>query len=87
MRNVPSLVYISDKKHVIFFDMFKIQIVMLMAKFESSIMVIRRKLRRKEAAEVSECHTITSSYQKFLETGSVEDTASVPEDHQQLPMT
>ena len=36
-------------------------------------MVIRRELRRQEAAEVPQRHTITSIYQKFLETGSVED--------------
>ena len=64
----------------------KIQIVILMAKFESSIMAIRRELRRQQATEVSERHTITVIYQKFLETGSVEDTASDPEDHQPLQM-
>ena len=43
-----------------------------MAKFESPIMVIG-ELRRQEAAKVLERHTITSIYQKFLETGLVED--------------
>ena len=42
-----------------------------MVKFESPIIVIR-ELRRQEAAEISQCHTITSGYQKLLETGSVE---------------
>ena len=50
----------------------KIQIVILMAKFESPIMVILG-FRPPEAAEILERHTITSIYQKFLETGSVED--------------
>ena len=35
----------------------KIQIVILMAKFESPIMLIRRELRRKEAAKIPERHT------------------------------
>ena len=42
-----------------------------MAKCESPIIVIC-ELRRQEAAEVPDRHTITSIYQKFLETGSVE---------------
>ena len=43
-----------------------------MAKFESPIMMIR-ELRRQQTAEILDRHTITSTYQKFLETGSVED--------------
>ena len=50
----------------------KIQIVILMAKFESPKMVIR-ELRWHKAVEIPERHTITSIYQTFLETGSVED--------------
>lgn len=52
----------------------KIQIVILMAKFESPIMAIR-ELRRQGAAEIPERHTIISIYQRFLENGSVEDRA------------
>ena len=50
----------------------KIQIVVLMLKFESSMMVTR-ELQRHEAAEIAERHTFTSIYQKFVETGSAED--------------
>ena len=64
----------------------KIQIVILMAKFESPIMVIHRELHRQEATEFPKRHTITFIYQKFLETGSIEDTTSVPEEQKQLQM-
>ena len=43
-----------------------------MAKFESPMMVIR-ELRRQEATDIPTKHTITSIYQKFLETGSIHD--------------
>ncbi len=35
--------------------------------------MVIRELRRQGAAEISERHTITSIYQRFLENGSVED--------------
>jgi hypothetical protein len=50
----------------------KIQIVILMAKLESPTRVIR-EMQRQGSNEVPERHTITSIYQKFLETGTVED--------------
>ena len=53
----------------------KIQIVILMAKFESPMMVIC-KLQWQEAAEIPERHTITSIHQRFLEIGSPEDCIS-----------
>lgn len=43
-----------------------------MAKYESPVMVIR-ELQRRGTTRIPERHTITSIYQKFLETGSVED--------------
>jgi hypothetical protein len=46
-----------------------------MSKFESPIKVIR-ELQRREATEIPERHTIIAIYQKFLETGSVEDIKS-----------
>lgn len=52
----------------------KIQVVVLMAKFESPIMVIR-ELQRRETADIPLRHAITAIYKKFLETGSVEDYA------------
>ncbi len=48
----------------------KIKIVVLMAKFESPIMVIR-ELQRQGATDIPVRQTITSIYEKFLETGSV----------------
>jgi hypothetical protein len=50
----------------------KIQIVLLMAKLESPTRVIR-EMQRQGSNEVPERHAITSIYQKFLETGTVED--------------
>mgnify|MGYP002385373932 CR=1 FL=1 len=50
----------------------KIQIVILMSKFESPIAVIR-ELQRQGVSEIPERHTISRIYQKFLQTGSVED--------------
>ena len=52
----------------------KIQVVILMAKYESPVMVIR-ELQRRGTTNISERHAITSIYQNFLETGSVEDRA------------
>ena len=52
----------------------KIQVVILMAKYESPVMVIR-ELQRRGTTNISERHAITSIYQKFLETGSVGDRA------------
>ena len=50
----------------------KIKIVVLVAKFESPIMVIR-ELQRQGATDIPVRQTMTSVYQKFLKTGSVED--------------
>ena len=50
----------------------KIQIVILRAKSESSIMAIH-ELGRQEATEIPQRDTITPIYQKFLETDSVEN--------------
>lgn len=50
----------------------KIQIVILMWKFESSIAVIG-ELQRQGVSDISERHTISRIYQKFLQTDSVED--------------
>lgn len=50
----------------------KIQIVILMWKFESPIAVIR-ELQRQGVSEIPEGHTLSRIYQKFLRTGSVED--------------
>lgn len=50
----------------------RIQVVILMAKFESPIMVIR-ELQRREATDIPNRHSITAIYEKFLETGSVHD--------------
>ncbi|CAF0957579.1 unnamed protein product [Didymodactylos carnosus] len=52
----------------------KIQVVILMAKYESPVMVIR-ELRHRGTTNIPERHTVTSIYQKFLETGSVGDHA------------
>ena len=52
----------------------KIQVVILMAKYESPIMVIR-ELQRRGKTNIPERHSITSIYQKFLKTGSVIDRA------------
>jgi transposase len=50
----------------------KTQVVVLMAKFDSPTMVIR-ELQHQEAADIPTRHTVISIYQKFLETGSVQD--------------
>jgi hypothetical protein len=50
----------------------RIQIVLLMAKLESPTRVIR-EMQRQGDKNVPERHAITSIYEKFLETGSVED--------------
>ncbi|CAF1240464.1 unnamed protein product [Didymodactylos carnosus] len=52
----------------------KVQVVILMAKYESPVMVIR-ELRRRGTTNIPERRTVTSIYQKFLETGSVGDRA------------
>ena len=52
----------------------KIQVVILMAKYESPVMVIR-ELQRRGTTNIPERRAITSIYQKFLETGSVGDRA------------
>ena len=52
----------------------KTQVVILMAKCESSIMIICG-LQRRETTNIPERHAITSIYQKSLETGSVGDRA------------
>lgn len=52
----------------------KIQVVVLMAKFESPEVVIR-ELQRQEATEIPESHIITAIYQKFRKTGSVQDVS------------
>ncbi len=53
----------------------RIQIVVLMSKFESPIRVIL-ELQRREATEIPERHTISAIYQKFIDIGSVEDIKS-----------
>ena len=45
-----------------------------MAKYESPVMVIR-ELRRRGTTNIPEKYTVTSIYQKFLETGSIENRA------------
>ncbi len=52
----------------------KIKKVVLMAKFESLIMIIR-KLKRREATDIPVRQTIRSIYQKFFEIDSVQDLA------------
>ena len=52
----------------------KIQAVILMAKYESPVMVIR-ELQRRGTTNIPERRAITSIYQKFLETGSIGDRA------------
>ena len=52
----------------------KIQVVILMGKYESPVMVIR-ELQRRGTTNILERHPIASIYQKFLETGSVGDRA------------
>ena len=48
----------------------KIQVAILMAKYESPVMVIR-ELQRRGTTNIPERHAITSIYQKFLDTSSV----------------
>jgi len=50
----------------------KIQIVVLMAKFESPVIVIR-ELQRQGVTDIPTRQTIASIYQKLLDTGSVEN--------------
>ena len=52
----------------------KIQVVILMTKYESPVMAIRQR-QRVETTNIFERHPITSKYQKFLETDSAEDRA------------
>ena len=52
----------------------KIQVVTLMAKYESPVIVIR-EWQRRETTNIAERHAITSIYQTFLETGSTGDHA------------
>ena len=52
----------------------KIQVVVLMTKYESPVMVIG-ELQRRGTTNIPERYAITSIYQKFLETGSVGDRA------------
>ena len=59
----------------------KIQVVILMAKYESPVMVIRQ-LQHRGTTNIPERHAKTSTYQKFLETGSVGDCA-----HTERPST
>ena len=46
----------------------KIQVVVLMAKYDSAAMIIR-ELQRQGVADVPTRKTIASTYQKFLDTG------------------
>ena len=50
----------------------KIQVVILMAKNESFVVVLR-KLQRRGTKNIPERHLITSRYHKFFETGQVRD--------------
>ena len=50
----------------------KVQVVVLMAKFESPVMVIR-ELQRQGITNIPTRQTISSIYQKFLDTGSVQN--------------
>lgn len=50
----------------------KVQVVVLMAKFESPVMVIR-DLQRQGITDIPTRQTISSIYQKFLDTGSVQN--------------
>ena len=50
----------------------KIQVVILMAKYESPVVVILQ-LQRRRTTNISERHAVTSIYQKILETDSVGD--------------
>ena len=50
----------------------KVQVVVLMAKFESPVMVIR-ELQRQGITDIPTRQTISSIYQKFLDTGSVQN--------------
>ena len=52
----------------------KIQVVILMTKYESPIMIIR-ELQRRGTTNIPERYAIISIYQKFLETGSIGDLA------------
>ena len=52
-----------------------------MGKYESSVMVIRQ-LQRRGTITIPERHSVTSIYQKFLETSSVRDRA-----HTERPST
>ena len=48
----------------------KIRVVTLMAKYESSVMIVREQQRR-GATNIAERHAVTSIYQKSLQVGSV----------------
>ena len=50
----------------------KIQVVILMKKYESPVMVIDQ-LQRRGTINVPEMHPITSIYHQFVETGSARD--------------
>ena len=52
----------------------EIQVVILMAKYESPIMIIRQ-LQRRRTTNIPERYLVTLIYQEFLETGSVTDGA------------
>ena len=52
----------------------KMQVIILMAKYESSLMVIR-ELQRRRTTNTPERYAITLIYQKFVETGSAGELA------------
>ena len=54
----------------------KIQVIILMEKYESLVIVIR-KLQRRGTTNISERHAITSIYHEFFETSSVGDRVHI----------